>query len=107
MLTKKNGAYLKHHTAYVVDALSDGVTSARYGHSPFCRVGQHLAGHLDAGAGHLADFLDFRAALADERAALRGRHDEPQRDWWPGNSSSGRPVLECCRRLPKMKQAQR
>ena len=33
---------------------------------------------MESGA-HLADLLDLHAALADDRAALRGRHDQAQR----------------------------
>lgn len=39
-----------------------------------------LGVYLYVGAGDVADLLDLGAALADERAALAGRHDQPQRD---------------------------
>lgn len=31
---------------------------------------------------YLSDFLDLAATLADERAALAGRHNEAHGDWW-------------------------
>ena len=36
--------------------------------------------YLDGGPGALPDLLDLGAPLADEGAALRGRHDQPQAD---------------------------
>ena len=92
------GRRLEHHTADVVDALSQRVTAARDGDGALGGVGQHLTGHLDAGAGHLSDLLDLGAALADQRAALRGWHDQTHRDWrlgyaraaTLGNGSRGR-----------------
>lgn len=68
----------------MVDALGDGVPGAGDGHGPLRGVGQHVGGHLDGGARHLADLLDLGAALADEGAALGGGHDEPQGDGGPG-----------------------
>ena len=64
----------------MIDALRDGLAAAADGDRPLCRVGQHLAGHLDGGPGDLANLLDLGAALADERAALRGGDDHPECD---------------------------
>ena len=41
-----DGTYLEHDAADVVNALGDGVSGAGHRHSPLCRVGQHLTGHL-------------------------------------------------------------
>ncbi|KAF9411627.1 hypothetical protein HW555_009630 [Spodoptera exigua] len=38
--------------------------------------------------GNVADLLDLGAALADEGAALRGGHDEPQRDGGAGPTAT-------------------
>lgn len=79
------GGGLQHDAANIVDALGDGVGGAGDGDGPLGGVWQHLGGHLDRGARHLADFLDLAARLADERAALGRRHDQAQSD--------GRPLL--------------
>jgi hypothetical protein len=72
----------------VIDALSDGVAGSRHGHRPLRRVGQHLGGHDDGCTGNFANFLNFGASLADQRATLRRRHDKAQRDRWPRNASA-------------------
>ena len=82
----EGGGYLEHDATDVVDALGDGVAGARDGDGALGRVGQHLRGDDDRSAGDLADLLDLGAALADQRAALRRRHDQPQRDRRPRNA---------------------
>ena len=76
----------------MVDALRDGLAAAADGDRPLRGVGKHLAGHLDGGPGDLADLLDLGAALADERAALRGRDDHPERDGRPRDCVGGHQV---------------
>lgn len=98
-----NWTYLKHHHANVVNALGDGVARAGDGDGALRRVGQHVRGHLDGRARHLADLLDLGAALADERAALRGRHDEAQRDGGAGRGG-GAPVAVGALHLVELEQ---
>ena len=71
------GGRLEHNAAYVVDALGDSFARSADGDSSLCRVGQHLAGHLDRGSSHFTDFFDFGTALADKRPALRCRDYQP------------------------------
>ena len=73
------GRRLEHNAAYVVDALGDSFARSADGDSSLCRVGQHLAGHLDRGSSHFTDFFDFGAALADKRPTLRCRDNQPER----------------------------
>lgn len=49
----------------MIYALRDRFASAGYGYRAFRRIGQHLGGDLDGGAGNLANLLDLGAALAD------------------------------------------
>lgn len=76
-------SYLEHDDADMVNALRDGLSGAADGDGAFRRIGQHFGGDLYGRAGHLADLLDLRAALADERAALTGGHDKAERDGRP------------------------
>ena len=78
----------------MVDTLGDGLAVPRDGDGALGGVGQHLAGHLDGGARHLADLLDLGAALADEAAALRGGHDQPEGDRGPGDRVGSHEVRE-------------
>ena len=71
------GRRLEHNAANVVYALGDGFAGSADGDSSLCRVGQHLAGHLDRGSSHFTDFFDLGPALADKRPALRCRDNQP------------------------------
>ena len=86
----------------MIDALRDGLAAAADGDRPLRRVGKHLAGHLDGGPRHLADLLDLGAALADERAALRGRDDHPEGDRRPGDCVGGHQVGQILKWIVKM-----
>lgn len=78
----------------MIYALRDSLAGTGYGDSAFRRIRQHVGGDLDRGAGHLADLLDLRATLADQRAALRRRHDQPESDGRPGHAAASLDVVE-------------
>lgn len=80
MIPQRVVTHLEHDATDVVYALRDGFGRAGDGDAPLCRVGKHFRGNLDGRAGHFSDFFDFGAAFADQRAALRGRHNQTQRD---------------------------
>lgn len=80
--------YLEHDATDVVYALGDGFAGAGNGDCTLGRVGQHLGGDLDGGAGDLANLLDLGTTLADEGATLGGGHDEPQGNGGPGHAGS-------------------
>lgn len=72
----------------MIYALRDRLAGAGYGYRAFRRIRQHLGCDLDRGAGDLADLLDLGAALADEGAALRGWHDQSERDGRPRDAAA-------------------
>lgn len=45
-------------------------------------------------SGHFADLLDLRATLADEGAALRRGHDQPEGDGRPRHATTALDVVE-------------
>ncbi len=69
------------------NTLGDGLAAAADRDGALRGVGQHLRGHLDGGARHLADLLDLGPALADERPALRRGHHQAEGD---GRARDGR-----------------
>lgn len=100
--------YLQHDHTDLFDTLDDGQRGPSDSDGSLSGVGQHVSSHLylsscrlhtqthtgqhqqgsssmsdapcDAVSAHLPDLFDLAAALADERAALAGRHHDPQRD---------------------------
>lgn len=85
----------------MVNALRDGFRAAGDGDRALRGIGEHLGGHLDGGPGDLTDLLDLGATLADERAALRGWHDQAKGDGWFRHCSRRHQVCQVLSKSPQ------